>query len=77
MNVSYWESKYKTCRAAFLEMSRYWKIEKKESLKDRQRIIQHCYDGLENNRAGKNAIVQFEKILGILNVSGYDSGKPS
>ena len=71
MTTGYWESKYKTCRAAFLEMSRYWKQEKKESVKERQRIIQLCYDGIkmfQQPACHRN----YEKILGILKVEGYE-----
>lgn len=84
MIVGYWEGKYKTCRAAFLEMSRYWKREKKEAKKDQQRIIQACRDGIDRvcpmgkkmwsmlNDEEKYAITQFQKILGILKVDGFE-----
>ena len=35
----FWQGKYKTCRAAFLEMSRINSRVKKEAVKDRQRIL--------------------------------------
>lgn len=37
-----YEVKYKSCRAAFVKMSSQYNREKKNRLKDRQRIIQLC-----------------------------------
>lgn len=35
-----WEAKYKTCRAAFVEMGRMHNREKKEAAKNHQRVMQ-------------------------------------
>lgn len=41
----WWEAKYKTCRAAFVEMGRIHRHEEREQLKFLQRIQQLAYDG--------------------------------
>lgn len=81
--TEYWEAKYKTCRAAFVEMGRINRQEKKLAIKDRQRIIQFCRDGIDRvcpigkkmwsmlNEEEKFAVTKFENILGLLGVSGH------
>jgi len=79
----FYQSKYKTLRAAFLEMSRIHNREKKEATKNRQRIIQACNDGKrdldfqtgERIPSKTDPDVAFAKILGILGVSGYSDLK--
>lgn len=81
--AKWWKSKYKTCRAAFVAMGRMGRVEEKERIKDRQRIIQCCRDGIDKvcpigkkmwsmlNEEEKFAVNKFQNILGILGVSGY------
>lgn len=81
--TEYWEAKYKTCRAAFVEMGRINRREQKLQLKDRQRIIQMCRDGIDRvcpigkkmwsllNEEEKFAVTKFQHILGLLGVSGH------
>lgn len=84
--IEFFEAKYKTCRAAFLEMSRMHNREKKEAKKNRQRIIQLAKDGIDRlipvgktkmwsmlNDDEKFALRQFEKVLGLLGLSGYSA----
>lgn len=82
--TEFWESKYKACRAAFVAMGRINRIDKKLQIKDRQRIIQLCRDGIDRvcpigkrmwsmlNEEEKYAVTKFQHILGLLGVSGHE-----
>lgn len=84
---TWWRSKYKTCRAAFVAMGRINRQEIRNIGKDRQRIIQICRDGIDRvcpvgkkmwsmlNEEEKFAVTKFQSILGILGVSGYSGGE--
>lgn len=65
------EAKYHAQAAAFREMENIHAREKKELVKDRQRIIQLCYDGQAAERNGMTTSFYFDKILGLLDVSGH------
>lgn len=67
----FYQSKYKACRAAFLEISRINRKEEKIRMKNRQRIIQLSYEGIAAGKGDPSVYRRFEKILGILQVSGH------
>lgn len=70
--TTWWESKYKTCRAAFVAMGRIYNVERKAASKDRQRIIELCNEGLGHHVQTRLTKDQcFARILQILNVAGY------
>jgi ribosomal protein L37AE/L43A len=71
MVTEFWEAKYKACRSAFLKTSEDNRKAKKMFAKDRNRIIQLCYEGIRIGEADPSIYRRFEKILGILGVSGY------
>ena len=74
MTPDHWEIKYRTCRATFRAMSQRYEKEKKQAVKNRQRIIQLCNEIREAAYGGPN-YERAEKILGILDVKGYEKFK--
>lgn len=67
--------RYKTCRAAFRAMSEQYEREKKLAVKNRQRIIGLCNAIRSHAFPDSDILNQTEKILGILEVKGYEKFK--
>lgn len=60
--ISYWESKYKVCRAAFVAMGRINREYKKNHLKLMQRLQQMAFDGKLQGSPDIAKDAQFERI---------------
>lgn len=66
--ATWWQSKYKTLRAAFMAMGQINRRKIKEILKQRQRIFSVCNDGLVLTQAPHDADVaaKFKQIKDLL-----------
>jgi hypothetical protein len=79
-DITDWKIKYKICRAAFMARAQIFRQESKIATKDRNRIIQHCYDGMVKVDMKTGMLLpprlepqkSFERILAVLGVKGYE-----